>query len=147
MIALDGLNTQLHHMTSRASLCLRLTGAALCVRWLVLVVILLGTILSAIGGTSSHGLAALALTSHAAPSSTNEPHGHMHEDSGGELAMLDSSVGADHPHHEADHSHDKAYALSAAWSSAAPQPPSWRVLVRPWIEMVEASRLERPPMG
>ena len=134
-------------MTLRASFSLRPDGAALGVRWLVLVVILLGTVLSSMGGTSSHGLAAIAATSHTAPSSLDESHGHGHEDHGGELAMVDNSVGADHPHHEADHSHDKAHALSVAWGSAVPQPPNWRLSVRPWIEMVEASRLERPPMG
>jgi hypothetical protein len=146
MIASDVLNTQLHCMTLLASFSLRPAGAALGVRWLVLVVILFGTILSSMGGTRSHGLAALAVTSHTADSS-NEPHGHAHEEHGVELAMLDSSAGADHPHHEADHSHDKAHVLSVAWRSAVPQPPGWQGLVRPWIEMVEASRLERPPMG
>jgi len=147
MIALDVLNTQLHHMTLRASFCLRPNGAALGVRWLVLVVILLGTIFSAMGSTSSHGLAAIAVVLHAAPSSPDEPHGHVHEDLGGELALVDQSASADHPHHEMDHSHDKAHALSVAWRSAAPQPSSWRLSVQPWIEMVEAFRLERPPMG
>ena len=131
-------------MTLRASFSLRPTGAALGVRWLVLVVILFGTILSSMGGTSSHGLAAIAVALHAAP---DEPHGHAHEEQGGELAMVNQSANADHPHHEMDHSHDKAHALSVAWGSAVPQPPNWRLSVRPWIAMVEASRLERPPMG
>jgi hypothetical protein len=134
-------------MTLRASFSLRPNRAALGVRWLVLVVILFGTILSSMGGTSSHGLAAIAVALQIAPSSANESHGHAHEDLGGELVMVDNSVGADHPHHEADHSHDKAHALSVAWGSAVPQPPNWRLSVRPWIEMVEAFRLERPPMG
>ena len=134
-------------MTLHVSSSLRPTGAALGMRWLVLVVIMFGTTISAIGGTNSHGLAAIAATLHAAPSFPNEPHGHVHEDQGGELAMVDQSAGADHIHHGTDHSHDKAHVLPVAWSSAAPQLPSWRVLVRPWIEMVQASRLERPPMG
>jgi len=146
MIASDVLNTPLHCMTLLASFSLRPAGAALGVRWLVLVVILFGTILSSMGGTRSHGLAALAVVSHAADSS-NEPHGHSHEEHGVELATLDSSAGADHPHHEADHSHDKAHAPSVAWRSAVPPSPGWWRLARPWIEMVEASRLERPPMG
>jgi hypothetical protein len=95
-------------------------------RWLVLVVIMFGTILSSMGGTSSHGLAAMATTFHDASSATAD---------------------ADHAHHGADHSHDNAHALPVALSSAAPQLPGWRVRVRPWIQMVEASRLERPPMG
>ena len=148
MIAFDVLNIQQQHfMTLRASFSLRPSWAALGVRWLVLVVILFWTILSSMGGTSSHGLAAIAATSHTAPSSLDEPHGHAHEDQGGELAMVDKSAGSDHPHHEMDHSHDKAHALSVAWRTATPQPSSWRLSVRPWIEMVEASRLERPPMG
>lgn len=130
-------------MTLRASFSLRPTGAALGVRWLVLVVILFGTILSSMGGTSSHGLAAIAVALHAAP---DEPNGHAHEEQGGELAMVDNSASADHPHHAADHSHDKAHAPSVAWRSAVPQSPSWWRLARPWIEMVEAFRLERPPM-
>jgi hypothetical protein len=134
-------------MTLRASFSLRPDGAALGVRWLALVVILFGTILSSIGGTSSHGLAAIAVALHAAPPSPDASHGHGHEDLSGEWAMVDKSAGADHPHHEMDHSHDKAHALSVAWRTAAQQPSSWLLSVRPWIEMVEASRLERPPMG
>jgi hypothetical protein len=136
-------------MTLRASFSLRPDGAALGVRWLVLVVILFGTILSSMGGTSSHGLAAIAIAValHAAPSSPDASHGHAHEDQSGELAMVDKSAGADHPHHEMDHSHDKAHALSVAWRTAAQQPSNWLLSVRPWIEMVKVSRLERPPMG
>lgn len=134
-------------MTLPASSSFCPTGAALGMRWLVLVVILFGTILSAMGGTSSHGLAAMAVALQVAPSSATEPHGHGHEDLGGELAMVDSNAGTDHPHHESDHSHDKAHALSVAWRTATPQPSSWWLSVRPWIEMVEAFRLERPPMG
>ncbi|MDI1269545.1 MAG: hypothetical protein PSV40_10675 [Polaromonas sp.] len=134
-------------MTLLVSCSLRPNGAALGVRWLVLVVILFGTIISSIGSTGSHGLAVIAAALHVAPSSSAESHGHVHEDRGGELAMENQSAGADHPHHGADHSHDKAHALPVAWSSAAPQLPGWWGLVRPWIEMVQASRLERPPMG
>lgn len=134
-------------MTQRLSHALRPDRATLGVRWLVLAVILFGTILSSIGGTHSHGLAALEATLHVAPSSSDGSHGHTHEDLGGDLTMVDESAAADHPHHGADHSHDKAHALPAAWSSSAPQLPGWRGIVRPWIEMVRASRLERPPMG
>jgi hypothetical protein len=117
-------------------------------RWLALVVIMFGTIISSIGGMNSHGLAAIAAAHHAAPSAADETHGHVHKDDrGADVAMLEPSAGADHPHHGADHSHDKAHALPVAWSTAAPQLPDWRVRVRPWIEMIQASRLERPPMG
>ena len=127
--------------------CMRPTGAALGVRWLVVVVIMVGTMISSTGGTRSHGLAAIAAALHATTSSADEQHGHVHEDRGGELAMVDKSAGTDHPHHGTDHSHDNAHALPVAWSSAAPQLPGWFGLVWPWIEMVQASRLERPPMG
>lgn len=139
--------TQLHAMSLRASSCLYPNGAALCMRWLVLVAIMFGTILSSMGGTSSHGLAAMATTFHDASSATGEAHSHVHEDEDGESAVLDKSADAGHAHHGADHSHDNAHALPVALSSAAPQLPGWRVRVRPWIQMVEASRLERPPMG
>ena len=131
-------------MTLHASSSLRPTGAALGIRWLVLVVILFGMIISSIGGTNSHGLAAISATLHTA---AGEPHGHIHEDHGGEPTTVPQSTAADHPHHGADHSHDKAHALPVAWSSVAPQLPGWWGLVRQWIEMVQASRLERPPMG
>ena len=134
-------------MTWRASFSWRPNGAALGMRWLVVVVIMFGAMISSIGGTHSHGLAAIAAALHATPSSPDESHGHEHEDRGGELAMVDNSAGTDHPHHGGDHSHDNAHALPVALSSATPQLPGWRVLVRPWIQMVEASRLERPPMG
>jgi hypothetical protein len=134
-------------MTLRPSRSLRPNRAALGVRWLVLVTIMFGALISSIGSTSSHGLAAIAAVLHVAPSFSDESHGHSHEDLGGELAMVDASASADHHHHGADHSHDKAHALPLAWRSAAPQPPSWWLLVKPWIEMVQASRLERPPMG
>lgn len=119
--------------------------AALGMRWLVLVVIMFGTIISSIGSTSSHGLAAISATLHAAPSSPGESHEHVHEDE--DIAMVNQGADTDHPHHGADHSHDKAHALPVAWGSASPQLPSWRVVVRPWIEMIQASRLERPPMA
>jgi hypothetical protein len=114
-------------------------------RWLVLVVIMVGTIISSIGGTSSHGLAAFPAALHVTGFSSDESHEHAHEDEG--MGLLTQSASADHPHHGADHSHDKAHTLPVAWSSAAPQLPGWFGLVRPWIEMVQASRLERPPMG
>ena len=133
---------------------LRPNGAVLGVRWLVLVVILFGTILSSIGGTNSHGLAAIAAPFHGAAlsleGSSGQAHGHAHddeEDGDGGLAVVNPSAAAEHAHHGADHSHDKAHALPAAWRSAAPQLSVWLGHVRPWTEMVQASRLERPPMG
>ena len=137
-------------MTQHFSYALRPHRAALGMGWLVLVVIMFGTIISSIGGTSSHGLAAFATALHVTPTSMDTFHAHVHEhaheDEG--IGLVTQSAGADHPHHHgADHSHDKAHALPVAWRSAAPQLPGWFGLVRPWIEMVQASRLERPPMG
>ena len=121
------------------------TGVVLVMRWLVLLVIMVGTITSSIGGMSSHGLADLSTALHATP---GEPHGHPHEDQGGELVMVDQTAAADHHHHHgADHSHDKAHALPMAWNSATPQLPGWFGWVRQWTEMVQTYRLERPPMG
>ena len=137
-------------MTQQLSYALRPHRAALGMGWLVLVVIMFGTIISSIGGTSSHGLAAFLAALHVTPTSLDTSHEHVHEhaheDEG--IGLVTQSAGADHPHHHgADHSHDNAHALPVAWSSVAPQLPGWFGLVRPWIEMVQASRLERPPMG
>ncbi|MDO9569775.1 MAG: hypothetical protein Q7J58_10400 [Hydrogenophaga sp.] len=127
--------------------------AALGVRWLVLMVILFGTVFSSIGGTNSHGIAVIAASLHATPASVDaqneQAHGHAHgeEEGEGEWMAVGHGTAPDHPHHGADHSHDKAHALPTAWLSFAPQLPDWTGRVRPWIEMVQASRLERPPMG
>jgi hypothetical protein len=122
-------------------------------RWVVLLVILFGTIISSVGGMYSHGIAAIAAVSHVSAASSDtehhRSHGHAHEDGDGDGEWVEGRHGAsaDHPHHGADHSHDKAHALPAAWHSAAPMLPAWfgHAVLR--IEMVEASRLERPPMG
>ena len=134
-------------MTPRLSLSLRPNRAALGMRWLVLVAIMFGAFISSVGGTNSHGIAAIAEALQANPTPSDKSHPHAHNDGDSELAMVSHGAAADHPHHGADHSHDKAYALPAAWSSAPPLLPGWLGLVRPWIEMVRASRLERPPMG
>ena len=137
-------------MTQHLSYALRPHRAVLGMRWLVLVVIMFGTIISSVGGTSSHGLAAFQAAHHFTPTSLDTSHEHVHEhaheDEG--MGLVTQTAGADHPHHHgADHSHDKAHALPVAWRSTAPQLPGWFGLVRPWVEMVQASRLERPPMG
>ena len=116
-------------------------------------VILFATIISSIGRASSHGFAAFPAALHVTATSLDtfqermheHVHEHAHED--GCIGGVTQSAGADHHHHGADHSHDKAHALPVAWSSAAPQLPGWFGHVRPWIQMVQASRLERPPMG
>ena len=137
-------------MTRRVSSSSHPTGLALGVQWLMLIVVMCGMLISTMGDTSSHGLA--AISAHAMPTAEvlhhpDNSHHPVHEDQGGTLALVDNSSVADHPHHETDHSHDKAHALSGAWNSAAPQPSSWTAPLRPWIEMVQASRLERPPKG
>ena len=126
--------------------------ARLGVRWLVLLVILMGTFISSVGGMNSHGIAAIAEVNHAFPVSPDtehdHAHGHSHESSGSEWSMGSPGASADHhPHHGADHSHDKAHALPFTWNVAVPRLPGWIGQTRLWIEMVEASRLERPPMG
>ena len=123
--------------------------AALGMRWLALVVILFGTLIASVGGMNSHGIAAIAAATHAASATTDtaHEHGHVHDDADISPATLMHGPTADHPHHGADHSHDKAHALPSSWDVATPQPPLWIGQARLWIEMVEASRLERPPMG
>ena len=140
-------------MPQHLSYAMRPTRPALGMRWLVLVVIMFGTNISSVGGTNSHGLAAIATALHATAFSTHESHEHAlehaHEDEAEEegIGWVTQSAAADHPHHGADHSHDKAHALPAAWNPAAPQLPGLFGLVRPWVEMVQASSLVRPPMG
>lgn len=138
-------------MTSPLSRKSRPGRAALSLRWLVLAVILFGTIISSLGVMNSHGLAAIAELSHVAPASSDteedHAHGHTHEEGDDEWGMGGHGSSADHPHHGADHSHDKAHALPAAWHTAAPVLPVWFGQAMLLIEMVEASRLERPPMG
>ena len=124
-------------------------------RWLVLFVILMGTFISSVGGMNSHGIAAIASVSHVTAVATDTAHDHAHrhvhshaqEGGGTEWVMESLGASADHPHHGADHSHDKAHALPVTWHMAAPLLPEWIGQTRLWIEMVEASRLERPPMG
>lgn len=113
---------------------------------MVLIVIVVGTIISSIGLTSSHGLAAISAGHPSASQPADEPHGHSHGDQDDEDAAVDGLLGGDHAHHAVDHSHDKAHALPGRWHSAATQTPGWCGQVRPWVEMVQASRLDRPPM-
>ncbi|HQX59064.1 MAG TPA: hypothetical protein PLJ46_20180 [Burkholderiaceae bacterium] len=108
---------------------------------------MIGPVLSTIGGMNSHALAAIGIALHAESSVQNETHGHVHDDRHVESTIGEQGVVADHPHHEADHSHDKSHALPLRWSAAETLPRSWQLQVRPWIETVQASRLERPPMG
>ena len=138
-------------MTARLSRSARPDRAALGMRWLVLLVILMGTFVSSVGGMNSHGIAAISAAGHVSstvPDAEHDhAHGHAHEDAESTWVVGGHGAGDDHPHHGADHSHDKAHALPTTWAVAAPQLPVWMGQARPWIEMVEPSRLERPPMG
>jgi hypothetical protein len=134
-------------MTLRAHPSTLPTLAVLGMRWLVLIVITLGTVVSSIGFTSSHGLAALVESHQSALTAHEDPHGHEHGDQGVEVSETDERASAEHPHHAMDHSHDIAHHLPLAWGTASPQLPNWEVMVRPWIELGRAYRLDRPPMG
>jgi len=116
-------------------------------QWLVLIVIGLGTIASSIGLTSSHGLAVIAASHESEPPSSENSHGHAHADQGVELAVTHESASGEHPNHGMDHSHDTAHHLPLAWGAASSPLPSWEVMMRPRIEIGQAYRLDRPPMG
>lgn len=134
-------------MTSSAYPSTLPTLAALGMRWLVLIVITFGTVVSTIGLTSSHGLAALVESHQSALNTPETLRGHEHAEQGVEASGFDERASAGHPHHAMDHSHDIAHHLPLAWGAASPQLPAWEVMVRPWIEMGQAYRLDRPPMG
>ena len=125
----------------------RPTLAKLGMQWLVLIVIMLGAIVSSIGLTSSHGLAATEVTHKSVVLFSDMAHGHEHGDQGVESSVADEISSDGHPHHAMDHSHDTAHHLPQAWGAVLPQLPSWEVVVRPWIDMGQADRLDRPPMG
>jgi hypothetical protein len=118
-------------------------------RWLVLLVIMFGTITSSVGGINSHGIAVIAKALHSSPTTpdTQRDLGHEHEDGVDGVVMVSHGAASDHPHHGVDHSHDKAHALPTTWRMATPQLPAWFGHVRQLIEMIRVSRLERPPMG
>jgi hypothetical protein len=116
-------------------------------RWLVVFVITFGTVVSSIGFTSSHGLAALVESHKSSLTASEHPHAYEHEDQGVEVSKTDEPASGEHPHHAMDHSHDIAHHLLLECGTASPQLPSWEVMVRPWIEMGQAYRLDRPPTG
>ena len=116
-------------------------------QWLVLIVITLGTIVSSIGLTSSHGLAVVEATHKTVVFLSDIAHGHELGDQGIESSVADEISSDEHPHHAMDHSHDTAHHVPLAWGAILQQIPSWEVAVRPWIDMGQAYRLDRPPMG
>ncbi len=124
-------------MTTRTSLPARPAALTRGLRWLVLLALVVGTVLAAMGQVKSHGLAELVAAQQDA---------HSHEDDAHDHHPSGINTAADHAHHGADHSHDKAHALPHAWNCATVQPPSWTSTPRHWVELVEAFRLERPPM-
>jgi len=124
-------------MTSRTALPARPATLTRRLRWLVLLAMVVGTVLAAMGQVKSHGLAELVAVHQDA---------HAHEDDTHDHHPSGINTAADHAYHGADHSHDKAHALPHAWNCATAQPPSWTSTPRNWVELVEAFRLERPPM-
>lgn len=116
-------------------------------QWLVLIVITLGTMVSSIGLTSSHGLAVTEESHKSVVHFSEIAHGHEHGDQEIEFSVADEISSDGHPHHAMDHSHDTPYHLPLAWSALSPQLPSWEVAARPWMDMGQAYRLDRPPMG
>jgi hypothetical protein len=123
------------------------TLATLGIQWLVLVVIMFGMIVSSIGMTSSHGVAVIAASHESMRPSAENAHGREHADEGIEFKMADESSAGGHPHHSMDHSHDTAHHLPLVWGAMSSQLPRWEVVVRLWIELGQAYRLDRPPMG
>lgn len=104
-------------------------------RWLVLAALLLGTLLSAFGTATSHGVAALAAATHEA--GTDAAHAHSHED--------EEPAAAGHAHHTHDHSHDKAHALPPGVAAWGPWPQAWSAAAPAWVERRPPYRLDRPP--
>ncbi|MCM2342252.1 hypothetical protein [Rhodoferax sp.] len=112
---------------------------------LILLGMLFGAIVSSMGGVTSHGLAEFAASQHNVDAIAVDAHGHSHDDDDARPALLDA--GADHPHHSADHSHDKSHVPTTAITVAISMASSRPATARQWVELVEAFRLERPPMA
>ena len=125
----------------------RPTLASLALQWLVLLALVGGILVSSIGATRSHGVAALAAAHGSAQPSAAHAHGHAHADPVDEFSWVDERASGEHPHHGMDHSHDTAHHHPLAWSAVSSQPARWQAVVRPWIDTGQAYRLDRPPMG
>lgn len=109
-----------------------------CLRWLVLMALIWGTLVSSVGLITSHGLAGLAVADHGVAS--DDAHGHAHDE---DVPVADPA-GA-HPHHAADHSHDKAHALPEQLAVAHAASPERIAVAQAWVPGREAGRLDRPP--
>lgn len=112
---------------------------------LILIGMLFGAFISSMGGVMSHGLAEFAAGQHKVDGISVDAHGHSHDDDDAKPAFPDA--GTDHPHHGADHSHDKSHVPSSAIAVALSIADSRPTTARQWVELVEAFRLERPPMA
>lgn len=112
---------------------------------LILLGMLFGTMVSSMGGVTSHGLAAFAASQHHVDDLALDAHSHSHEED--DVKPASSDAGAEHAHHGADHSHDKSHVPSHAMTVAMSMAASRPATARPWVELVAAFRLERPPMA
>ncbi|MDP1945305.1 hypothetical protein [Rhodoferax sp.] len=112
---------------------------------LILLGMLVGAFISSMGGVMSHGLAEFAAGQHNVDGNSVNAHGHSHDDDDAKPSFSDA--GADHAHHGADHSHDKSHVPFSAMTIAISMAASRPVTARQWVELVEAFRLERPPMA
>ncbi len=97
------------------------------------------------GGVSSHGLAEFAAGQHNLDVISVDAHGHTHDDDDAKPTLSDA--GGDHPHHSADHTHDKSHVPSNALTVAISMTANRPTTARQWVELVEAFRLERPAMA
>ncbi|MHB8948466.1 MAG: hypothetical protein ACYC4S_05320 [Rhodoferax sp.] len=112
---------------------------------LILLGMLFGAIVSSMGGVTSHGLAAFAANQHNVDDIVVDAHGHTHDEDDTKPVFPDA--GAAHAHHSADHTHDKSHVPSSAMTVAISMASAWPATARQWVELVEAFRLERPPMA
>lgn len=112
---------------------------------LILLGMLVGAFISSMGGVMSHGLAEFAAGQHNLDGISVDAHGHTHDDDDAKPALSDAGV--DHPHHSADHTHDKSHVPSNALVVAILMAANRPTTARQWVELVEAFRLERPPMA
>lgn len=110
----------------------------ICLRWLVLLALIWGSLVSSVGLTTSHGLAGLAAAEHGVAS--DDVHGHAHDE---EVPVADPAGG--HPHHAPDHSHDKAHALPEQLAVVPAASPERIAVAQAWVPELEAGRLDRPP--
>lgn len=117
---------------------LYLSDSKTCLRWLVLVALIWGTLVSSVGLATSHGLAGLAVAEHSVAS--DDAHGHAHDE---DVPIADPAGG--HPHHAADHSHDKAHAVPEQLAVAPAASTERIAVVQAWVPGLDADRLDRPP--